>query len=243
MRRMVAVSAAAVLGWGVAVSPVGAEAPVTDPAIADVLAEHPSFASWSQLLAQAGLTDMLSSCEGDTFVVLVPTDDAVAALVPADGSFEDLLADKGLADLVLGHVFDGGAELPVEEGVAELETLPGGIVTVAATEDGLAFGDARQAEDIVVACNGTIVPLDTVLSPGVSLAQEADDDEMVDEDIVDDEIIDDEILGDDIIDDDIIDDEDGLPYLGTSNTALSLIGTASLLAGWGLLRLRRRIVA
>ncbi|PZO54855.1 MAG: fasciclin [Phormidesmis priestleyi] len=144
------------------------EAPATDSAamgetIVDVAAANGSFNTLVAAVQSAGLAETLSS-EGP-YTVFAPTDDAFAAL-PA-GTLDKLLLPENqevLAQILSYHVVSG--EVPssdVETGM--VETVEGSDLDVVANESGVTVNDAKVVQPDVVASNGVIHVIDSVLLP------------------------------------------------------------------------------
>ncbi len=144
------------------------EVTTTDPAatgetIVDVAAENGSFNTLVAAVQAAGLAETLSS-EGP-YTVFAPTDDAFAAL-PA-GTVDKLLLPENqevLAQILSYHVVSG--EVPssdVETGT--VATVEGSDLDVVADESGVTVNDATVIQPDVIASNGVIHAIDSVLLP------------------------------------------------------------------------------
>jgi uncharacterized surface protein with fasciclin (FAS1) repeats len=110
----------------------------------------------------AGLADVLKSGE---YTVLAPTDAAFAKL-PA-GTVETLLKPENketLRGILLYHVVKGSADSRAVAKLKFLHTLQGSRVTVDAT-NGVKLNDATVVMPDVLASNGIIHVIDTVLLP------------------------------------------------------------------------------
>ena len=129
--------------------------------IIDVTAADGRFTSLAAALAAAGLVDLLKG--SGPFTVFAPTDEAFAKL-PA-GTVEALLADKEkLAKILTYHVVPGK--------VTAAQVKPGSVKTVQGqslkvrTEGGAVMVDnARVIKADVMASNGVIHVIDTVVLP------------------------------------------------------------------------------
>jgi uncharacterized surface protein with fasciclin (FAS1) repeats len=131
------------------------------PDIIDVAREAGSFTTLLAAIDAAGLTATLAG-EGP-FTVFAPTDEAFAAL-PA-GTVEGLLADpEALTAVLTYHVVSGKAVAADVTGLDSVTTLQGGSLAVSAT-DGVKIGGASVVAADVMASNGVIHVIDTVLIP------------------------------------------------------------------------------
>lgn len=144
-------------------APAGDAADEADAAtlqtVLDVVAANPELSTLTELLGQAGMTDLLAS-EGP-FTLLAPTDDAFAAL-PAE-QFDALAADPALLEEVLSlHLVEGAvfsSDLAVG---SSLSTLQGGELVV---EDDGSLSGANIVEADLEASNGVVHMTDAVLLP------------------------------------------------------------------------------
>jgi len=133
--------------------------------IVEVAAGVGTFQTLGVALSLTGLNDTLSN-EGP-FTVFAPTDKAFAAL--PDGRLDALIADpEALADILTYHVLSG--EVNYEEVVAlagtEIETVNGATVAVGGTSKNVVLnGVATFVKKDIMACNGIIHVIDTVLLP------------------------------------------------------------------------------
>jgi len=134
-----------------------------DPgSIVDIAVGDGRFTTLVAALQAADLADTLSG-EGP-FTVFAPTDDAFAAL--PEGTVEGLLEDiPALTDILLYHVLGGYA--PAEK-VLELEaatTLLGKNVEISVEDGNVFINDAQVIITDIMANNGVIHVIDTVLLP------------------------------------------------------------------------------
>ena len=130
--------------------------------IVDTAVQAGSFNTLAAALQEAGLVEALKS-EGP-FTVFAPTDEAFAKL--PDGTVESLLNDReALTEVLTYHVVSGkvmSSDLP---GVESAGTLQGGMVYFD-TSDGVMVNDASVIQADIMASNGVIHVIDTVLIPG-----------------------------------------------------------------------------
>jgi len=157
-----------------ACAPVATPAPASTPmqlepiaaplTIVDVAVADGRFTTLVAALQAADLVDTLTG-EGP-YTVFAPTDDAFAKL-PA-GTIEDLLKPENkqmLTDILLNHVVAGNVMASAVAGLTEAETVFGNKVAVN-VEDGKVFiNDAEVIITDILASNGVIHVVDTVLLP------------------------------------------------------------------------------
>lgn len=129
--------------------------------IVDVAVEAGSFKTLVTALQAADLADTLA---GDgPFTVFAPTDEAFAKL-PAE-TLNALLADpKALADILTYHVVAGRTLSGEIVNVDSVTTLQGGSLDVS-IDGGVTIGDASVVTVDVLASNGVIHVIDSVLVP------------------------------------------------------------------------------
>ena len=109
----------------------------------------------------AGLLEVLSG-EGP-FTVLAPTNDAFAAL-PA-GALDGLLADpEALASVLKAHVVSGKVKAATVVTLPQVETL-NGTYAVAVTDGVVSIGGATVIATDLMAGNGVVHLIDTVILP------------------------------------------------------------------------------
>ena len=120
-----------------------------------------SFTTLLKAATAAGLAETLSG-EGP-FTVLAPTDEAFAKL--PEGTLESLLEKPDqLKNVLLHHVISGTV---MAEDVVKLESADSllGQELEIETEDGVVIGGAKVIKADVVASNGVIHVIDTVIVP------------------------------------------------------------------------------
>ncbi|HEY9121468.1 MAG TPA: fasciclin domain-containing protein [Brevefilum sp.] len=130
--------------------------------IVDIAVADGRFQTLVAAVQAAGLAETLSS-EG-LFTVFAPTDDAFAKL--PEGTVEALLADiPALTDILLYHVVPG--KVMAEEVLAfeEAGTLLGENVSIRVEDGNVYINDAMVIITDIVADNGVIHVIDTVLLP------------------------------------------------------------------------------
>jgi uncharacterized surface protein with fasciclin (FAS1) repeats len=131
-----------------------------DPA-ATAASNNPVLSTLVSAVMEAGLVDTLN---GDgPFTIFAPTNDAFAALPPAD--LEAVLADKDLLTQILTyHVIAGQSLTAADLGAAgEEATVEGDALTFGA--DGTTVNGANVVCSDVTTANATVHIVDTVLMP------------------------------------------------------------------------------
>lgn len=131
--------------------------------VIQVAAQSGAFNTLTTALRSTGLADSLEA-EGP-FTLLAPTDAAFAKMNP--DSLNALLADKArLAELLRYHVINGGMPSADMATLAEVPTLEGAPVQLATENGRLQLnGSASVTSPDIVAANGMIHAIDTVLEP------------------------------------------------------------------------------
>jgi uncharacterized surface protein with fasciclin (FAS1) repeats len=142
---------------------VQAQAPAAPKDIVDTAVSAGQFKTLAAALTAAGLVDTLKG--PGPFTVFAPTDEAFAKLPP--GTVEELLKPENKAKLtaVLTHHVAAGKVMAadVKDG-ATLKTVNGTGLT-AAVKDGVTISGAHVIKADIVASNGVIHVIDTVLLP------------------------------------------------------------------------------
>ena len=142
-------------------TPVPTEAPQT---IVDIAIADGRFGTLVAAVQAAGLVETLSG-EGP-FTVFAPTDDAFAKL-PA-GTLEDLLKPENkqmLTDILLYHVVPGSVKAADVVSMTEAATALGKNVSVKVEGDKVYINDAMVIITDIVASNGIIHVVDSVILP------------------------------------------------------------------------------
>ncbi len=129
--------------------------------IVDTAVAAGSFNTLVAAVEAAGLVDTLKG-EGP-FTVFAPTDEAFAAL--PEGTVESLLADpEALAAILTYHVVPGKVmSTDLSDGMTAA-TVNGADITIG-TEGGVTVNDANVASADVLASNGVIHVIDSVILP------------------------------------------------------------------------------
>ena len=158
VRPMIMIPAFAVF----ALAPVQAEAQRAEKDIVATAVEAGSFTTLAAALEAAGLVAVLQG-EGP-FTVFAPTDAAFAKL-PA-GTVEALLADReALTRVLTYHVVAGRVTSDMVVGLSEAETVAGINVPVRVEGGKVYVGGAQVVTPDVLASNGVIHVIDTVMLP------------------------------------------------------------------------------
>ena len=121
-----------------------------------------NFTTLATALTEAGLVDAL---KGDgPFTVFAPTDDAFKKL--PDGVLESLLQDKeALKNVLLYHVVSGDITSKQIVKLSEAMTLDGSDVKIKVDDGKVMVNNAQVIGADVMASNGVIHVIDTVLIP------------------------------------------------------------------------------
>lgn len=159
MRKLATLAAAATTAALMAGAVHAAEADIVDTAVA-----NGSFTTLATALQAAGLVDTLKG-EGP-FTVFAPTDEAFAKL--PDGTVATLLepANKDkLAAILTYHVVPGEVTAAQVAGMTEAQTVNGTMLKIDASGGKVMVNDATVTTADVMATNGVIHVVDTVLLP------------------------------------------------------------------------------
>ena len=140
-----------------------AETPAEGETIVDIAAADDSFEILVAAIEAAGLTEALSG-EGP-FTVFAPTDEAFEAL--PEGVLDSLLLPENqevLSQILTYHVVPAEV-LSSEIAPGAVETVEGGEVDIAVDGDTVSVNDATVVMPDVMASNGVIHVIDSVLVP------------------------------------------------------------------------------
>jgi len=131
----------------------------------DIVAVATSAGSFDTLVAAvqaAGLVEVLQS--DGPFTVFAPTDDAFAKLPP--GTVEMLLANPDkLKQVLLYHVVPGKVMASDVAGLSSATTAEGSDVAIKIADGSVMIDDAMVVQTDVMASNGVIHVIDTVIVP------------------------------------------------------------------------------
>lgn len=130
--------------------------------IVEVASSNPDFSTLVTAIEAAGLVETLQG-EGP-FTVFAPTNDAFAAIPEED--LNALLGDpEALSEILLYHVVEGAVTADQVVELTSATTVQGSDVSVSANGDTVMVGDATVITTDVMASNGVIHAIDTVLMP------------------------------------------------------------------------------
>ena len=143
--------------------------------ITEIVVASENFTALEAAVTKASLAETLAD-EGAVFTVFAPTDAAFEALsIPVD-----VLSDDGVANVLLYHVISHDASAgddaisSVDALVAmngdslDIEMANGDTATISISEMGLKINDANVVTYDIVAANGVIHVIDTVLQPSAA---------------------------------------------------------------------------
>ena len=130
--------------------------------IVTIAVESGKFNTLAKALTETGLVEAL---QGDgPFTVFAPTDDAFAKL--PEGTIESLLKDKEtLKTILLYHVVSGKVTSKQVVDLNEAETLAGKNINIKVKDGSVMINNATVTTADVMASNGVIHIIDTVLIP------------------------------------------------------------------------------
>ena len=136
-----------------------------DRTVADVLAETARVAEFADFVNLSGLGDELAGPGEGGYTVFAPTDRAVLSL--DEIALDDLSDIASLDQLLRTHVVAGAATVGDLTAGSTVTTLQGEVLDVAVDDDGtVTVGGARLISTDIVANNGVVHIIDTVLLPG-----------------------------------------------------------------------------
>ena len=128
--------------------------------IVDTAVAAGSFKTLAAALTAAGLIETLKG--KGPFTVFAPTDEAFAKL-PA-GTLDALLKDKAKLTAVLTYHVVPGKVMAADVKAGQVKTVQGGSLTVA-TSGGVTVNQAKVTATDIVADNGVIHVIDSVVMP------------------------------------------------------------------------------
>ena len=131
--------------------------------IVEVASGMNNFTTLVAAVTEAGLVETLSG-EGP-FTVFAPTNDAFAKL--PEGAVEDLLKPENREKLVsiLTYHVGAGKVMAADVKTGDVETVNGQKITVTMADGSVMVDEAKVIKTDVVASNGVIHWIDTVLMP------------------------------------------------------------------------------
>jgi uncharacterized surface protein with fasciclin (FAS1) repeats len=130
--------------------------------IVETAATAGSFKTLGTAIRAAGLVDMLSG--KGPFTLFAPTDEAFAKVPQAD--LDALLKDKAeLTQVLTYHVVSDIVKAPREGSPRSATTVNGAELQITAKDRGFRVNNATVVKTEIVASNGVIHAIDTVLMP------------------------------------------------------------------------------
>jgi len=138
-----------------------ARAPMVKSDIVDTAIGAGQFNTLAKALTAAGLIDTLKG--PGPFTVFAPTD-AAFAKIPAD-KLNALLADKAALAKVLTYHVVPGMVVAADVKPGRVKTVEGDYLNVTASSAGVKVNDANVIKTDVMASNGVIHVIDTVVLP------------------------------------------------------------------------------
>ena len=151
-----------ILVFSILIAFVGVMVAAGHETIVDIAVGNENFSTLVTALQEADLVEALQG-EGP-FTVFAPTNDAFAKL--PEGTLEALLADKeALTNVLLYHVVAGEYKSDQVVARAYFTTLEGSDLPVAIECEGEMIGNAKLIGADIMAANGVIHVIDTVLLP------------------------------------------------------------------------------
>lgn len=131
--------------------------------LVETAASAGSFKTLATAIRAAGLVDSLSG--KGPFTLFAPTDSAFAKLPKAE--LDRLLGDKArLSQVLNNHVVPGIAKAPKEGSPRSATAVSGTELKITAKDRGFRVNDARVVNGEIIASNGVIHAIDTVLMAG-----------------------------------------------------------------------------
>ena len=133
----------------------------------DIVTVAATAGDFNTLVAAIKAADLVATLQSEgPFTVFAPTDEAFAKL-PA-GTVDDLLLPENKAKLVAiltYHVVPGKVLAADVVNLSSADTVEGQSVRISAADDGVRVNDAKVTATDVMASNGVIHVIDTVLIP------------------------------------------------------------------------------
>ena len=147
-------------------SPANPPDPEPNATIAEIASGDDRLQTLVTALDAAGLVGTFAA-EG-SYTVFAPTDDAFAAL--PEGTLDALLADTdALADVLRYHVAPQALDAEAVSMASSIDTLGGGSLVVEVDGDSVTVGGASIAQADILASNGIVHVIDSVLIPPVDV--------------------------------------------------------------------------
>ena len=136
-----------------------------EAASADIVGVASSAGTFDTLLAAAKAAGLVVTLQSDgPFTVFAPTDEAFANL--PEGMVDSLLANPDkLKQVLLYHVVPGKVLASEVVGLSSVTTAQGSDITIAVSGGSVMINDAKVIKTDVMASNGVIHVIDTVIVP------------------------------------------------------------------------------
>lgn len=160
-RALIAAAVAGILSACASMSQADKTVPAAKSDIVDTAVAAGNFKTLVTAVQAAGLVDTLKS--PGPFTVFAPTDEAFAKLPP--GTVESLLKDKAALTKVLTYHVVPGAVMAKDVPTANVKTVQGQTVALKKDSSGVTVNNAKVVAADVVATNGVIHVIDTVILP------------------------------------------------------------------------------
>jgi len=129
--------------------------------IVDTAVAAGSFKTLATALGAAGLVDTLKG--KGPFTVFAPTDEAFAKIPKAD--LDALLKDKAKLTAVLTYHVVPGKIMAKDVKAGQVKTVQGSNITVSTSYGDVSVNNAKVVKTDIVADNGVIHVIDTVIMP------------------------------------------------------------------------------
>ena len=136
-----------------------------EAASADIVGVASSAGTFDTLLAAAKAAGLVDTLQSDgPFTVFAPTDEAFANL--PEGMVDSLLANPDkLKQVLLYHVVPGKVLASEVAGLSSATTAQGSDIAIVITGGSVMINDAKVIKTDVMASNGVIHVIDTVIVP------------------------------------------------------------------------------
>ena len=134
-----------------------------DKRVGDIIHTDARFSTFAKAIDAAGLENLLAG--GNAVTVLAPTNEAFAKLPP--GKLDSLLKPENKSELealLKRHLVAGSLDQYALKRQRELDTVSGDKLTVKLIGGSLRVADARVLGRQGTAANGTVQPLDSVIT-------------------------------------------------------------------------------
>ena len=132
-----------------------------EPNLVELASSNEQFSTLVELVTAAGLADVLQS---DEYTVLAPTN---AAFEEVPQETLDALANDAdlLRTVLLTHVIAGSVNAETVMGLDEAPTAAGNVLPISVSDAGVQIGNAMVTQTDIMASNGIIHVVDSVIMP------------------------------------------------------------------------------